>query len=135
MRAFEVLRKLYTPPIGSIWKAPNKIWKNSFAKNKSSISFHPALVVKINKDKISSIVVPGTSLKQKGNCVFILNLKDDWKVSHFLLRLWMRYNIDDLITLERGWGKGEEKIDELNEHQLELLKNQISNCDAIKYIK
>ena len=30
----DILRRIYQPEIGSIWKAPNNIWTNSFARNK-----------------------------------------------------------------------------------------------------
>jgi hypothetical protein len=134
MLSLEVLRKLNLPNIGSIWSAPNRIWKN-FAKNKNGNALHPLLVLDLPKDKISAIVVPGTSVKQKRKCVFIINLRKDWKTSHFLLAFRMRYDIDNFSNMKRGWRIKGDTVYELDDSQLMQLNNQISDCYTFKYTK
>ncbi len=121
----DILRRIYQPEIGSIWKAPNKIWTNSFAKNKSEDDVHPAIVERIRKDNISIQLAPGTSKEhQKGSCVFKVDLTGDGTFSYFLLKLSMPYIIEDLLNLERGW----DGIDVLNEEQINDFKWQIKMC-------
>jgi hypothetical protein len=120
-----ILRRIYQPEIGSIWKAPNIIWTNSFAKNKSQNDFHPSIVEKIRKDSISVQLAPGTTKEyQKGSCVFKADLIGDGTFSYFLLKLSMPYIIDDLLNLERGWNG----VDNLNEQQLKDFEWQIKIC-------
>lgn len=110
----EVLREVYIPAIGSIWKAPNRIWKTGFASNKTFDGLHPALVEKVSKDKIQVRIVPGTSKDyKKGSCVFIVDLNGYGRKSFFLLNLSMPILIEQLLELERGWNG----IEELNEKQ------------------
>ncbi len=121
----EVLRKIYRPEVGSIWKAPNRIWNNSFAKNKPAESFHPSIVEKIKNDGISVQLAPGTTKEyQQGSCVFKVDLKGDGIFSFFLLKLSMPYIIEDLLKLERGWNG----VESLNENQLKDFKWQIKMC-------
>lgn len=121
----DILRRIYQPEIGSIWKAPNNIWTNSFAKNKSKNDYHPSIVEKIRKDNISVQLVPGTTKNyQKGSCVFKVDLVGDGIFSYFLLKLSMPYIIEDLLNLGRGWNG----IDGLNEEQTNDFKWQIKIC-------
>lgn len=121
----DILRRIYQPEIGSIWKAPNIIWKNSFAINKSQNGFHPSIVEKIRKDNISVQLVPGTTKEyNKGSCVFKVDLAGDKTFSFFLLKLSMPYIIEDLVKLDRGWNG----IDVLNDEQTKDFKWQIKIC-------
>ena len=80
-----VLKRIYKPEIGSIWKAPNRIWKNSFAKNKLPESFHPSIVERVKNDGISVQLAPGTTKEYKqGSCVFKVDLKGDGKYSSII---------------------------------------------------
>ncbi len=120
-----VLKRIYKPEIGSIWKAPNRIWKNSFAKNKDPEDFHPSIVEKVKQDTVSVQLAPGTTKEyQKGSCVFKVDLKEDGIFSFFLLKLSMPYIIEDLLELERGWNG----VESLNEKQLKDFKWQIKIC-------
>lgn len=120
-----ILRKIYKPEIGSIWKAPNNIWTNSFAKNKIGQGYHPSIVEKQKQDGVSVQLVPGTTKDyQKGSCVFQVDLLNDKNYSFFLLKLSMPYLIDDVMCLARGWNG----IEELNEQQLKDFIWQIKIC-------
>lgn len=71
----QILYNVYTPDIGSIWVAPNGIWKNSFASNKPETEFHPSVVGKLSNCRTSCQIVPGTSKDyRKGACVFKVKL-------------------------------------------------------------
>ena len=70
----DVLLTIYNIEIGSIWCAPNSIWKNSFAKNKSGTGLHPSMVINISDCKTSCRIVPGTSKKNNGKCVSKIKL-------------------------------------------------------------
>ena len=121
----DILKRIYKPEIGSIWKAPNSIWTNNFAKNKKPKGYHPSIVEKIRQDNVSVQLAPGTSKEyKKGSCVFKIDLKGDGKYSFFLLKLSMPYIIDDLLNLDRGWNG----IESLNEKQLKDLEWQIKIC-------
>ena len=121
----DILRRIYKPDIGSIWKAPNNIWTNSFAKSKSKNDIHPSIVEKIRKDNNSVQLVPGTTKEyQKGSCVFKVDLAGDGTFSYFLLKLSMPYIIEDLLNLEKGWNG----IDVLNEEQIKDFQWQIKIC-------
>ena len=125
MNYLDVLKKIYKPEIGSIWKAPNKIWTGSFAKNKKPEDFHPSIVEKVKQDGVSVQLAPGTTKEyQKGSCVFKIDLNGDGKYSFFLLKLSMPYISDDLLNLDRGWSG----IDSLNESQLHNFEWQIKIC-------
>src|SRR5688500_9157405 len=103
----EILYNVYTPDIGSIWVAPNGIWKNSFASNKPETDFHPSVVGKISSCRTSCQIVPGTSKDyRRGACVFKVKLNPvdpDSPLSYFLIDLWMTFNKSDLLTLKKGW--------------------------------
>ena len=121
----DILRKIYHPEVGSIWKAPNQIWTSNFAKNKNGEGFHPSIVEKLKGDKISVQLAPGTTKEyRKGSCVYKADIKGDGKYSFFLLKLSMPYIIDDLLNLNRGWNG----IDSLNEKQLQDFEWQIKIC-------
>ncbi|MEA3495959.1 MAG: hypothetical protein U9R42_07985 [Bacteroidota bacterium] len=120
-----ILKQIYKPEIGSIWKAPNNIWTGNFAKNKNPEDFHPSIVEKVKQDGVSVQLAPGTTKEyQKGSCVFKIDLKEDGEYSFFLLKLSMPYIIDDLLNLDRGWNG----IDSLNEKQLQDFEWQIKIC-------
>jgi len=120
-----ILKQIYKPEIGSIWKAPNNFWTGSFAKNKNPEDYHPSIVEKVKQDGVSVQLTPGTTKEyQKGSCVFKIDLKEDEKYSFFLLKLSMPYIIDDLLNLDRGWNG----IDSLNEKQLNDFEWQIKIC-------
>ena len=120
-----ILKQIYRPEIGSIWKAPNDIWTGSFAKNKNPEDLHPSIVEKVKQDNVSVQLAPGTSKEyQKGSCVFKIDLKGGGEYSFFLLKLSMPYIIDDLLNLDRGWNG----IETLNEKQLKDFEWQIKIC-------
>lgn len=124
----QILYDIYSPEVGSIWIAPNGIWNNSFASNKDREDCHPAIVGKINGDKLSCRIIPGTTKEyQKGCCVFKIKLNPndpDYPYSNFLIKLWMTYNIKDILKLKRGWND----IESLNENQVQEMKLQIKFC-------
>jgi hypothetical protein len=125
MDYLSILKKIYKPEIGSIWKAPNKIWTTNFARNKNPEDLHPSIVEKVKQDGVSVQLAPATSKEyQKGSCVFIIDLKGDGEYSFFLLKLSMPYIIDDLLNLDRGWNG----VESLNEKQLKDFEWQIKIC-------
>ncbi len=126
-----ILYDIYSPCIGSIWAAPNGIWGNSFASNKSETDYHPSLIGKLSTCETNCQIVPGTSKDyRKGSCVFKvrLNLADpNCPLSYFLIDLWMTFNKSDLITLKQGWNG----IENLDHSQLKDFKLQIKFCKGI----
>src|SRR4051794_18098216 len=91
----QVLCNLYSPEIGSIWAAPNKIWNNGFAKEKAGDDLHPALVERNSPCNSITYIIPGTSKNHIGSCTFrtLLNPQDTDKViSYFLIKLSMPYS-------------------------------------------
>ncbi|MDR0605819.1 MAG: hypothetical protein LBG80_16115 [Bacteroidales bacterium] len=121
----QILLNIYTPEMGSIWAVYNGIWNNLFAANKNSYDYHPAVVGKINEDKISCKIIPGTTKDyQKGTGVFKVRLNTynpDYKITHFLLNLWMTISNKELLKMKRGWNG----IETLSETQIKELKLQI----------
>lgn len=126
-----ILYDIYSPEIGSIWAAPNGIWKNSFALNKSENDFHPSLVGKVNEIQGSCKIVPGTSKNyRKGSCVFKVKIDEqdsECILSYFLIDLWMTFNTKELIKLNHGWNG----IEHLSEHAIKEFKMQIKFCHGI----
>jgi hypothetical protein len=121
----DVLKKIFIPPVGSIWKIENYRWKTGFAKNKDLYGLHPAIVERIKNDKISIVIVPGTSKSyKKGSCVFNVDLSNNGIKSHFLLKLSMAVLIEDLLESKKGWNN----IMELNQKQLSDFQWQIKIC-------
>ena len=121
----DLLKTIYKPEIGTIWKAPNNLWTNNFAKNKDPNDFHPAIVEKLKGDNISVQLAPGTTKEyKKGSCVFKTDLAGKGKESFFLLKLSMPYIIDELLNLDSGW----DDITALNESQLKDFIWQIKIC-------
>lgn len=127
----QILHDIYVPSVGSIWVAPNAIWSNSFAANKSLNDFHPLIVGKLSNCKTNCNIVPGTSKDYlKGTCVYKVNLNPidaDSPISHFLINLWMSYSKSDLQKLKQGWNG----INNLDENQLKDFKLQIKFCKGI----
>lgn len=125
------LFEIYTPEVGSIWRAPNNIWDNSFANNKQGTDYHPSIIGKVSDCKMIFNIVPGTSKDYKrGSCVYkvVLNSSDpNCPISYFLIGLWMTYSKSDLAKLKRGWNG----IDNLDEQQLRDFKMQIKFCKGI----
>ncbi|WP_298286829.1 hypothetical protein [uncultured Lutibacter sp.] len=125
MNYLNILKSIYQPEVGSIWKAPNNIWTSNFAKNKNPKDFHPSIVSKVKQDNVSVQLAPGTTKEyQKGSCVFKIDLKVNGKTSYFLLKLSMPFIIDDLLSLDRGWSG----IDSLSEKQLQDFEWQNKMC-------
>lgn len=125
MDYLSILKQIYKPEIGSIWKAPNNIWTCGFAKNKKPEDFHPSIVEKVKQDGVFVQLAPGTTKEyQKGSSVFKIDLNGNGEYSFFLLKLSMPYIIDDLLNLDRGWNG----IDSLNESQLQDFEWQIKIC-------
>ena len=121
----QVLKNIYKPEIGSIWKAPNKIWTTGFARNKTPEGYHPSIVEKLRLDDVSIQLVPGTSKAyQQGSCVFKVKLGKTDRMTFFLLKLSMPYIIEDLLKLERGWNG----INTLSSSQLKDFEWQIKIC-------
>jgi hypothetical protein len=127
----EKLYDIYAPEIGSIWAAPNRIWNNSFASNKSETDYHPCVVGKVSSCRTTCQIVPGTSKDyRKGSCVFKVKLNTTdpaCPLSYFLIDLWMTFSKSDLLTLKKGWNG----IENLNELQLKAFKQQIKFCKGI----
>ena len=119
----DVLKKIYNPPVGSIWKAPNFIWTTNFARNKDQYGLHPSIVERVRIDRIASLA-PGTSRKRIGSCVFKTDLGENGKISYFLLDLSMPITLDQLLEFEKGWNN----VEELNEKQLQNFLQQIKFC-------
>lgn len=121
----DILKKVYSPPIGSLWVAPNGIWNNSFAHNKDKDDCHPSVIGRIYEGGQRCWLIPGTSKEyKKGTDVFKVKINPDdpdCPLSHFLIKLRMTYNSKDVLNLVRGWNG----IDTLNEQQTDELKMQI----------
>ena len=127
----QILNDIYTPEVGSIWAAPNGIWTNSFAANKSEFDYHPSLVGKSSSCKTFCHLIPGTTKDyRKGTCVFKVRLKlsdPSCPISYFLTDLWMTCSKNDLMNLKQGWNG----VEYLNEIQLKDFKQQIKFCKGI----
>ncbi len=54
----DILHNIYTPEIGSLWAAQNKIWNNSFAANKEATAHHPSVVGNLSLCKTNCQLVP-----------------------------------------------------------------------------
>ena len=124
MEYYEALKKLYEPQIGSIWKAPNRIWTSGFASGGPNEDIHPSIVEKLHSSNITLSIVPGTSKEKRGSCVYKVKLNDEDRTTYFLIELSMPYHVDDIKELERGWNG----MDELNDDQIEDFKRQIKFC-------
>jgi hypothetical protein len=123
----EALLKLYTPDVGSIWAAPNKVWDNGFAKGKSGEDLHPAIVEKNSPCNTITYIIPGTSKHHIGSCIFrvVLNSNDTNKTnSFFLIKFSMPYSKSKMAQLSQGWNN----IHKLSETQLEGFKMQLKFC-------
>jgi hypothetical protein len=127
----QILYDIYAPEVGSIWAAPNGIWNNSFASNKSETDYHPSLVGKLSTCKTICQIVPGTSKDyRKGSCVFKVRLNSvdpSYPISYFLIDLWMTFSKSDLMALKQGWNG----IEQLADKQLKDFKQQIKFCKGI----
>lgn len=126
-----ILHNIYSPEIGSIWAAPNEIWKNSFASNKAKLEYHPSIIGKVSSCNTNCQIIPGTSKDYKvGTCVFKVRLNSidpNFPLSYFLINLWMTFSKSDLLSLKQGWNG----IENLNENQLNDFKQQIKFCKGI----
>jgi len=109
--------KIYTPRIGAIYKAPNKIWTNKFASKNDPNQLHPSLLEKIKSDGLTAMICPGTTSKQKNiSCTYTIELNNNGIKSYFLLNLSMPYIINDLLKLKQGWnGKKQLNNDQLKD--------------------
>ena len=91
----EILKEIYSPPIGSLWVAPNGIWNNSFAHNKDKDDFHPSVIGRLFENNHRCWLIPGTSKDyKKGSDVFNVKIDPedpDCPYSHFLIKLRMVY--------------------------------------------
>ncbi len=127
----QILYDIYSPEVGSIWAAPNGIWTNLFASNKSETDYHPSVVGKVSSCKTNCQIVPGTSKDyRKGSCVFKVKLNTidpTCSLSYFLIDLWMTFSKNELLTLKQGWNG----IDNFTEQQLKDFKLQIKFCKGI----
>lgn len=127
----QILYDIYSPEVGSVWAAPNGIWTNSFASNKSEADYHPSLVGKLSACKTNCQIVPGTSKDyRKGSCVYKVKLNSidsSCPLSYFLIDLWMTFSKRDLMGLKQGWNG----VEQLDEKQLKDFKQQIKFCKGI----
>ena len=120
-----LLRKIYMPEVGSIWKAPNNIWTTSFARNKDDKNYHPSIVERLRFDGVSVQLAPGTSKDYKvGSCVYQADLFNNGKTSYFLLKLSMPYVIESLLELDKGWNG----IEYISNGDLDDFKWKIKIC-------
>ena len=124
MEYYEALRKLYTPQVGSIWKAPNRIWTSGFASGSPKEAIHPSVVEKIYSGNITVSIAPGTSKEKGGSCVYKVKLGDEERTTYFLIDLSMPYHVDDIKELKRGWNG----VNELDDDQIQDFKRQIKFC-------
>jgi len=122
----EVYKNLpFTPDIGSIWAAQNRIWDNNFAWNKSSDDYHPAIVAEIKPCDTILTILPGTTSDHSGErCAYEVIHQKKKKISYFLFALAMPYTKDNLLDLERGW----DGVNELDKSQLISFKSKIKIC-------
>jgi hypothetical protein len=121
----DVLKKIYRPETGSIWRAPNQIWSTDFAKNKDGDGLHPSVVEKLRDDGVSAQLAPGSSKDYNiGSCTFKAKIGSAEKTTYFLLKLSMPYIIEDLLSLDRGWSG----VDSLTKAQLKDFEWQIKMC-------
>lgn len=114
----------FTKRVGSIWKAPNGIWK-TFANNKSDDDLHPAILKRVNKDNFTVQIIPGTSLKSSDKCIFKTYLGNYDRPSFFLIFLAMPYTRDELEKLGLGWNG----MNELESQEKKKLKKRIRICE------
>ena len=119
----DTLKKIYNPPVGSIWKAPNFIWTTNFARNKDQYGLHPSIVERVRIDRIANLA-PGTSKKRIGSCVFKADMGESGKTSYFLLDLSMPITLEQLLEFEKGWNN----VEELSDKQLKSFLQQIKFC-------
>lgn len=126
MRDFrEILLNIYGVDIGSIWRAPNSVWKNNFAKDKEGTGFHPSMVISISKCNTSCKIVPGTSRKNNGKCVSKIVISPiNNKTTYFLFFFKMDISRQDLLRMKMGWGG----CYSLSESQISDINEQIINC-------
>jgi hypothetical protein len=126
-----ILYNIYSPEIGSIWAAPNGIWDNGFAANKSEKDYHPSLVENYHPSDSFCKLIPGTSKDYtKGSCVYKVNLNHNnssSRISHFLIKFSMTITIEDLLKLKKSWNG----IEKLNDDNLINFKRQIKFCKGI----
>jgi len=124
----EDIIKSELPAEGSIWKAPNRIWNNSFARNKSDEGLHPALIERVKKDNQNAILIPGTSKDyRKGSCVFKIRFYPFSRMSYFLMKLSMTMDIESIKQMDQGWHTKKE----LNKKQIIALRWQLKMCKGI----
>ncbi len=127
MGVLSIVKKATKVEFGSLWAAPNDIWANGFARNKAGSGFHPALVEKLKKDKITAYIIPGTSQSyNKGPCVFKTRLSPLSKQSHFLLKLSMPYSVEDLEAMQNNWNG----VQKLSDKQIKDFEMQIDWCEC-----
>ena len=125
MDYLNILKKIYTPEIGSIWKAPNKIWSTNFAKNKKLEDIHPSILERVRSDGVSVQLAPGTSKEYSiGSCIFKVKIGQTEKTTYFILNLSIPFIIDDLLNLDRCWNG----IETLPKKDLDNLDWQIKIC-------
>lgn len=125
MNYYDILRELYVPQFGSIWKAPNSIWSSGFAQNAERSGIHPSIVEVVLPDAVTARIIPGTSKDyRRGKCVFVVKLGNSSQTSHFLIDLSMPIEVEELKKLDRGWNG----IDDLDEDQKVRFHSQISYC-------
>jgi hypothetical protein len=125
MGLLSIVRSITNIEMGSIWAAPNSIWSNGFARNKSGEGYHPAIVERVKKDTITAVITPGTSKAYKiGSCVFKIRLSPLSKRSHFLLKLSMPYLVEELEMLQNNWNG----VGKLSEKQIKDFQRQITWC-------
>lgn len=125
MNYYEILRELYTPEFGSIWKAPNKIWSTGFAHNKSREDLHPTVVARVHTDNSTVNLVPGTSKNyRRDNCVFSVKLNEGGRTTHFLIDLSMPSTVEEVKQLDRGW----DGVYELNDEQKAQFSSWSARC-------
>jgi hypothetical protein len=127
----QILYDIYTPEIGTLLSAPNRIWSNSFAANKAETDYHPVIIGRVSSCKTSCNLIPGTTKSyNRGSCVYKVNLnpaESNCPISYFLISLWMTFSKSDLIKLKQGWNG----IMNLNNNQIKDFKLQIKFCKGI----
>lgn len=121
----DILRTIFSPPLGSLWIAPNGIWNNSFASNRDANDVHPSVVGNVLDNGKRCWLIPGTSKNyNKGTNVFHTKIVPDdptCPLTYFLIKYRMTMNSESVADLDRGWNG----IDTLNDDQVKELKLQI----------
>jgi hypothetical protein len=129
---FEVLKEIWSPELGSIWKIRNSDWcelGRGFAKTNAPDAYHPGLVVRIHPDGHTLSVAPGTSKRNNHKCTLKIDSKSKTGATHFLLMFAMPYTKNKLELSLQGIGGRRQ----LSDQELEMLEEKRTACLPVYY--